>query len=222
MLLADPERRTVDVHDDAGTAMSKLVDRTVGNPRVLADRDADRHTGDLEELERPVPRTEMPHLVEHVVIGKVTLVVGAVDLAARTHGRCVPDAVGAAVARTIGETDDRRTAAGSGGELLERRTDIADESRLEHEILGRIARDRHLGQQDEIGVGRLGLLDHGEGLGDVAVEISDGRIELGDRNAKRVGHLFTLRRGPATNCFAPPSRSAHHQGGAVRVRRAPR
>ena len=164
----------------------------------------------------------MPHLVEHVVIGKVTLVVGAVDLAARTHGRCVPDAVGAAVARTIGETDDRRTAAGSGGELLERRTDIADESRLEHEILGRVARDRHLGQQDEIGVGRLGLLDHGEGLGDVAVEISDGRIELGDRNAKRVGHIFTLRRGPATNCFAPPSRSAHHQGGAVRVRRAPR
>ena len=146
--------------------------------------------------------------------------VGAVDLPARTHGSCVPDAVGPSVAWAIGEPDDRRTAPGSGGELLERRTHIADEAGLEHEILGRIARDRHLGQQDEVGVGRLGLLDHGEGLGDVAVEISDGRIELGDRNAKRVGHAFTLRRGPTTDCFDVPSKSAHHQGHAARVPRS--
>ena len=80
---------------------------------------------------------------------------------------------------------------GSGGEAIERGPVVGDEAGLEHEILRRVPGDRQLRKGDDVatcGVGRVVGIDQ---LGDVAVEVAHGRIELGERNAND-GHVITL------------------------------
>ena len=78
--------------------------------------------------------------------------------------------------------DDRRAVAGAGGELAERGGVVGDETGLEHEVLGRVAGDRQLGEGDEVAPGCLRpLVGVGE-QGEVAVEVADGRVELGQRD----------------------------------------
>jgi hypothetical protein len=51
----------------------------------------------------------------------------------------------------------------------------------QEEILGRIARDRELGEDDEVGAGCPGLLNAAEDQIAITLEISHGRIDLRER-----------------------------------------
>ena len=45
-----------------------------------------------------------------------------------------------------------------------------------------------LGERDDVAAGGLGLVVRGDDLGDVAVEVADGRIQLGEGDAQ-AGHI---------------------------------
>ncbi len=63
-----------------------------------------------------------------------------------------------------------------------------EEVGLEQEILGRVAADHQLGEDDEIGPGLARPPDPLGGEGGVAVDVADGRVHLGQREADaRIG-----------------------------------
>ncbi len=177
-------------------------ERAVGAPDVLADADADVHAADDVQLEVLVARREVAGLVEHGVVRQVALAVGADHLAAGAHGGGVEQIlVGVDVA------DDGGAAAGVLGELAERGFGVLDELRLQHEVLGRIAGDRQLGECHDVATGRLGLVVGGEQLLDVAGEVADSGVELGERHPQH-GHDSDVTRPSPHRRSADCGRSA--------------
>ncbi len=64
----------------------------------------------------------------------------------------------------------------------------ADERGAEQEVLGRIAGDRELREDDEVGARGARLGDPRDDAVTVAVEVADGRVDLGQRDL----HSFRL------------------------------
>ena len=56
---------------------------------------------------------------------------------------------------------------------------------LEEEILRRVAGDRQLGEDDELGAGLFRALDPGGDLPLVSGDVADGRVHLAEREAER-------------------------------------
>ena len=70
-------------------------------------------------------------------------------------------------------------------DLLERLLVGAEERRLEEEVLRRVAGEEELGEGHEIRVLLAGSVDALENLADVALEVTDGRVGLCQRQAQR-------------------------------------
>ena len=192
--LAAVVRRGVDVDRQLGAAVGLHGERTVGAPHVLADADADLDAADLVQLERIglVAGREVAGLVEDGVVGQETLAVGADDLAAGADGGGVEQ-----VAVLVDVADDGGAVARAGGELGQRGLVVGDEAGLEHEVLGRVAGDRQLGEGDDVAAGGVGPVVGVDEQGEVAVEVADGRVELGQRDAQD-GHVINATFGPWT------------------------
>ena len=77
--------------------------------------------------------------------------------------------------------DERGDPLGGGSDLVERGAGGLDEARAEEQILGRIACDGELGEQDEIGPGAACLTDRVDDERSVAGEIADDGVELRER-----------------------------------------
>ena len=69
------------------------------------------------------------------------------------------------------------------GDLFERPRSGLEEAGPEEQILGRVARDRQLGEEDEVGAARARLLEAGEDPVAVAVEVADDGVDLGEGEA---------------------------------------
>ena len=82
--------------------------------------------------------------------------------------------------------DERDDLGARASDLVDRRAGRADESRPEQEVLGRVAGDRELGEHDEIGRRAAGFGDRTRDPLDVAVEIADDDVQLGERESHRV------------------------------------
>ena len=150
-----------------------MVD-AVGIPDVLADRDGAER---VAEQEGEVARAgrERPLLVEDAVVRELALVVARRDDAVDEQQRAVLDAV-AVEPRAADQQRhvDRR------GERLGGRAAVGEEAAAEEQILGRIARDRELGREDEIGslvAGARRGVDEPRAIG---VERADCEVELGE------------------------------------------
>ena len=166
-------RGGVEVDDELGPARGLRGSRPVRAPDVLADRHAHPYAADDEEHRVALAGGEVALLVEHGVVGQQPLVVHALHLAVGAdRGRVVQ------VVRAVDEAHDRRASAGARRELLERRQVVGDEPRLEQEVLGRVARDRELGEHREIASGRLGAVEHGEQGRHIAVEVAHHGVQL--------------------------------------------
>ncbi len=85
----------------------------------------------------------------------------------------------AAAGDRLGETDQRRDAADAEGELLDRALVGRDEVALQVEVLGRVAGDAELGEDRQLGALRFGAVDPLRDLRRVAVDVADGRVDLG-------------------------------------------
>ena len=127
-------------------------------------------------------RREVASLVEHGVVRQQALAIRADDLAVGAHRRRVVE-----VAIGVDEADDRRAATGVRGDLGQRLEVVGDEPGLQHEILRRVPGDGQLGEGDDVAAGRLGLVVGGDDLGDVALEVADRRVQLGESDPQ-AGH----------------------------------
>ncbi len=148
--------RGVDVDGELGAAVGLHGERSVRAPDVLADADADLHAADDVQLERVglVARREVAGLVEHRVVGQQALAVGAEHPAVGADRRGVEQ-----VEVGVDEADDGRAAAGVRRPAAARAASVsATNAGLEHEILGRVAGDRQLGEGDDVAAGGLGLV----------------------------------------------------------------
>ena len=139
----------------------------------------DEHVAELEEHEL-APRREVPVLVEDAVVGEEVLAVDAGDLAARADERRVRE-----IAVEGRRPDERHGVGARARDLVDGGASRADEARPEQEILGRIAGDRELGEHDEIGRRASRLGDRARDPLDVAVEVADDDVQLGEREPHR-------------------------------------
>ena len=96
---------------------------------------------------------EVALLVEDGVVGEEPLVIAADHLPASTEAGGV-----AQVAIGVDEPDDRRATARAGCHLVEGAAVVGDEPGLQHEVLGRVAREGQLGEDRKIGTSRLRAL----------------------------------------------------------------
>ena len=179
--LAAVVRRAVDVDRQLGAAVGLHRERTVRAPDVLADRDADVDATDDVQLERIglVARREVAGLVEHGVVRQQPLAVRAEDLSVGAHGRRVEQ-----VTVLVDEADDGRTATRPRRQLAERSLVVGDEAGLHDEVLGRVPGDRQLGEGDDVASRGFGPVVGVEQLRQVAVDVADGRVQLGQRDTQ--------------------------------------
>ena len=83
-ILADVERRGGDVRDQLRTCQREVGRGRPGLPDVLADRRADDHVAEPQQVE-VAARGEVPVLVEDAVVREVALLVDAPHLTVRKH-----------------------------------------------------------------------------------------------------------------------------------------
>ena len=189
-LLADiglvlPVGRAVGRDQHLGAGLGQAL-RDLLEPDVLADRQAEPQP---TEADRTRQRSDLEDakLVEDAVVGQFDLVAQRLDLATVEQRDGV---VALALVRPGRADDDARAAIGGvGGQRLDGLAAGVLESRLEHQVLRRIAGDEQLRQDQEIGPGRGGLSARRAGLLHIAVDVADHDVELGGREAKGVGEI---------------------------------
>jgi hypothetical protein len=176
-------------------------------PDVLADRRADERLAQPEQVHLAT-RLEVAHLVEDAVVREEALRVDGLHLAA-----CADRAAVGEIAVEPGDADERSDVLRLGRDLLDGPARLAEESRPEEEILGWVAGDRELGEEDEVGAGVARLPQPPHDSRDVPVEIADDGVDLG----KREPHSFRLT---VENIVYRPWRWS--STGIFAARRAPR
>ncbi|MDQ1507945.1 MAG: hypothetical protein QOD57_5672, partial [Actinomycetota bacterium] len=112
------------------------------------------------------------------------------------HGVGGPAGFGVGVAlqsvgpRVVDHPDDGEAPAGPGRQPLHDGQIGVDEPVGQEQVLGRVARHGQLGQDEDVGARRLGVV-HGVGNGvSVALEVADDDVQLGQGDPK-VGHAAT-------------------------------
>ena len=176
--LADVERRRGQVHDQLRPGERELGRRRAGLPDVLADREADgRPTA--ARGRRAATGDEVALLVEHAVVRQELLAVDRRDRAVGAHDARVRE--GLVQPRRADEGDD---SLGLARDLLDGLPRGLDERRPQEQVLGRVAGRGKLGDDDEIRLGGLRLGDGSEDRLPVAVEVSDDRIQLCERDSQ--------------------------------------
>jgi hypothetical protein len=116
-------------------------------------------------------------LVEHAVVRKEVLVVHGADATVSADRARIGQV--AVEPRCSHERDEPVRGA---GDRLQRFPGRSDESGSEQEILGRIARDRELGEDDEIGVRLACPGEARENLLAVSLEVADDAVDLRERD----------------------------------------
>ena len=148
-------------------------------PDVLADRQPDAHAADLDQRRR-VAGLEVAALVEHAVVRQQDLAVDGADLrrprARRRSCRWRH--------RAPGSRPGRRSPSASAASSSQRARAASRKCGFSHRSSAGIARDRLLGEDDELGAGLAGAADP---LGDqarVALDVAHGGVHLGERDAQ--------------------------------------
>jgi hypothetical protein len=127
-------------------------------------------------------------LVEDAVIGQIVLQADGRDRAAVEQHRRVVKAV---VDPPQGTDQERRAIVrGRRRQLLDGGLDLVLEERLQDQVLGRIAADDKLREHDQVGALGRRRRARLEDTRDVAVEVADGRVDLGQGDGEMVGHGF--------------------------------
>ena len=146
--------------------------RWPGLPDVLADRGPDEDVPELEQQQLAAGR-EVAVLVEDAVVRQEVLAVDPLDSPFRADEGGIREI--ALERRAADERDDAGTGA---GDLVDRLPRGADEPGSQEQVLGRVAGDRELREDDEVGLGSLRLLDRGHDPLHVPVEVAHDDVQL--------------------------------------------
>ena len=171
-VLADVERRGGQVRDQLRAREGEVGRRRAGLPHVLADGRPDQDLAVLEQHELVAGR-EVAVLVEDAVVRQEALLVDRAHLAAGADGAGVEE-----VAVEDRRADERHDAACRERDLLERALRRADEPGPQQEVLGRVAGDGELREEDEVGARLAGLLEPAQDLLPVPVQVADDGVDL--------------------------------------------
>ena len=128
-------------------------------------------------------------LVEDAVVGEEMLAVHALDGAV-----CADECGIREVAVERRRADQRDGICACARDFDDRLARGADETRPQQQVLGRVARDRELGEDDEVGGCPLRLGDRGDDPLDVPVEVADDDVQLRERDPHR--GILALRSHP--------------------------
>ena len=177
--LADVERGGGEVDEQRRAGECEIGCRWARLPHVLADRRPDEHVAYLQEHEL-APRREVPMLVEDAVVRQEVLAVDALD-----GSVCTDEGGVCQIAVEGGGADERHRAGTRPRDLLDRVARCADEPGPEQQVLRRVPRDGELRENDEVGPGARCLVDRFDDAADVAVEVADDDVQLGERDSHR-------------------------------------
>ena len=146
-------RRAVDVEDQSDAGVAGYRERAAVLPDVLADRQGQVDPS-IAHHDEPIAGHEVAGFIEHPVVGQVVLVVGRHNPAIEQEGGRVAWAVGVV---EVADDDRDRAQAVLGqirGQLLQRCPGRRAERAAEHQILGRVPRQRHLREDHQVRAGR--------------------------------------------------------------------
>ncbi len=132
-----------------------------------------------EQRRRFRARDEVALLVEDGVVREQLLAVHAVDAPVGAHGGRVVQ-----VTARLGVADHGGATSGAGRDLVERLDRLRDERGPQEQVLGRIAGDRQLGEDDEVRARRLGGVIGVEDALGIAGEVADDDVDLGGGDAQ--------------------------------------
>ncbi len=165
---------------------------------------------------------EVALLVEDAVVRQPVLAVERLHLAVGHDRERVVDVLDA-----LGRADERDDALGLARDVERRLARRLEEVLLEQQVLRRVAGDRELGEEHELGALVAGARDPLADLARVALEVADAGVDLGERDAQRFersGHASDItpragssRRGPRRS----PCRARSRRTRAAPDRRGP-
>ena len=141
-------------------------------PDVLADRQPDLAAAELDQC-RATAALEVALLVEDAVVGQVQLAVDRLHGAAGDHRERVVDVVLA-----LGEADERDDPLGRRRDAVQRRARVAQEVLLEQQVLWRVAGQRKLGEEHELGAGLAGAVGQLDDRALVAGDVAHDCVHL--------------------------------------------
>jgi hypothetical protein len=205
-ILAEVPGRGGDIEDDAGTLAGE-VQRGIARvtalppeilviPHVFADGEADL---DAVELDRRVPggRLEITVLIKHIVSGQQRFGARGDNAPVLEQGDGVGHLAAGAAFIAPHETNQQTRLSRGGGQLLQRLQVARHKRRALQEIARRVASDGqfwcHHDFRTRVATAPVG----GEDAGDVAREIADGGVQLGQEDFHaRDGFNVSGRRFP--------------------------
>jgi len=169
-------------------------------PAVLADHYADARARVLDDvLLRLAPRLEVAAFVEHVVGRQQALASHDARLAAKEPRCRVVQRASARRARVLvlgnAAEQHRQIVRNARRELCERTFVGAQELGTHEQVLRRIAAERQLGEHRELGALRLRALRERDDARAVAREVTDGRVDLAQRDAHSLAPFSALGAG---------------------------
>jgi len=169
------------VDDQLRSLLGLQRSRCALDPDVLADRQADLRPRKLHDRRLGV-RGEVALLVEDGVVGQALLAIDALHRPVGKQGDRVVDhrpAVGRALPG-LGEADHGGDPGDLGGKLVDGAAVGLDEVALQVEVLGWVAGNAELREQHQIDPGVAGAADPLANLARIAVDVADGRVDLGE------------------------------------------
>ncbi len=181
------------------------VGQRLGEPQVLADQQADRHTVDLEHAAAAIRiDIEVAALVEHRVVGQLALAVGLLDQPVAQHAGSVVDHR----AGRLWPANHGGDATAGGSDAGHRLLALVQEARAQQQVLRRGTAHRQLGEHHQLGAVLVArLADHLDDALGVAGDIADREVELRHRDADR------SHGNPACGCNAAIVALRHARAG---------
>ena len=166
-------------------------------PKILADQDSDPSEARRVERHDPIARREIPLLVEQPVGGQIDFAMNVNHPAALGPKRGVVETM---VRRLLDEAHDQRHRPGGVDQLPNLRPGGGNRQ-IGHHVADKIAHQRQLGKDDQIGMLPPCRLDLLEVQGQVARQIAQHRRNLSHRHPQRAGAIVRSQCLHRTNAY---------------------
>ena len=186
-------------------------------PRILADRATDADpVHDIGAADRA--GVEQAQFVEKLLVRQLVLE------HLRRDPPALKDQIGVIQAFALGPRradGQRRAVRAGGGKGFQRRVAVAQEGRFQHQVLGLVAGQEHLGQGHHVRARAAPLRPGVQRQRGVAGKVAHGRVQLGEGQAEAVDHGSILRGGRADDRAAAGRGKAARGAGAAKQGFAP-
>ena len=185
--LPDVEGRRAQVDEQRRAGQREVGRGWPRLPDVLADRRPDEHVAHLEQ-QQLAPGREVAVLVEDAVVREEVLAIDALD-----RPLCADEGGVREIAVERRRAHQRDRVGARARDLVDGLARCTHEAGPEQQVLGRVARDGELGEDDEVCRRALRLRHRGHDPLDVPLQVADDGVQLRERDP----HAGILHTGKA-------------------------